>query len=61
MPEEKPKMARLTITVPEKLLKEFKLYCEKEFRPVSTQLQYMMKQILDKEKINSSEERKEDD
>ena len=49
MIEEKPKMTRLTITVPEKLLEEFKQYCDKEFRPVSTQLQYMMKKALEED------------
>ena len=55
MSEDKPKMKRLTITVPEKLLEEFKVYCEKEFRPVSTQLQYMMKKALEKEKKKINE------
>lgn len=53
MSEKKVKMTRLTITVPEELLEEFKIYCEKEFRPVSTQIQYMMKQAIDKNKDKS--------
>ncbi len=39
-------MTRINITVPEKLLEKFKKYCEIECRPVSAQLQYMMKQAL---------------
>ena len=39
-------MTRINITVPEELLEKFKKYCEIECRPVSAQLQYMMKQAL---------------
>ena len=40
------KMKRINITVPEDLLEEFKKYCENQCRPLSSQLQYMMKQAL---------------
>lgn len=57
MPDREDKMKRINITVPEKLLEKFKKYCEIECRPVSSQLQYMMKEALKQkgmieEKIN---------
>ena len=46
MPKKEDKMTRISITVPEGLLAKFKQYCEMECRPVSAQLQYMMKEAL---------------
>ena len=50
-------MKRVNITVPEDLLAEFKKYCEEECRPLSSQLQFMMRQALkerQEEKLKSS-------
>jgi metal-responsive CopG/Arc/MetJ family transcriptional regulator len=44
------KMKRINITVPEDLLEEFKKYCENQCRPLSSQLQYMMKEALKESK-----------
>ena len=44
------KMKRINITVPEDLLEEFKKYCDNQCRPLSSQLQYMMKQALKESK-----------
>lgn len=55
------KMTRINITVPEDLLEDFKKYCEEQCRPVSAQIQFMMKEILssqespEKSKISSSQ------
>ncbi len=48
------KMKRVNITVPEDLLVEFKKYCESQCRPLSSQLQYMMKQALKENKEQKS-------
>jgi metal-responsive CopG/Arc/MetJ family transcriptional regulator len=56
MPKYDSKMKRINITVPEDLLEEFKNYCETQSRPLSSQLQYMMKQLLkesQEQKINN--------
>jgi hypothetical protein len=39
-------MRRVNITVPEDLWVAFKKYCEEECRPLSAQLQFMMRQTL---------------
>ncbi len=52
MVEYKGKMTRINITVPEDLLEDFKKYCEKQFRPLSAQLQFMMKETLEQELTN---------
>ena len=52
MVEYNGKMTRINITVPEDLLEDFRQYCEKQFRPLSAQLQFMMKQTLEEE-LNS--------
>ncbi len=46
MPKKEDKMTRINITVPKDLLAKFKQYCEMECRPVSAQIQYMMKEAL---------------
>lgn len=42
----KSKMTRINITVPEDLLEQFKVYCEDQVRPLSAQIQFMMKQAI---------------
>jgi|GEM_PF-3319086 len=54
MVEYKGKMTRINITVPEDLLEDFRQYCEKQFRPLSAQLQFMMKKTLEEDSINQS-------
>ena len=46
MPKREDKMIRISITVPKGLLAKFKQYCAMECRPVSAQIQYMMKEAL---------------
>jgi metal-responsive CopG/Arc/MetJ family transcriptional regulator len=41
------KMTRITITVPEDLLEQFKKYCDRQYRPVSTQIQFMMSEAIE--------------
>ncbi|WP_186375913.1 ribbon-helix-helix domain-containing protein [Hyella patelloides] len=55
MSAQENKMTRINITIPEGLLEEFKKYCEIECRPVSAQIQYLIKQAL-KEQNNFKEE-----
>ncbi len=50
MSAKQDKMTRINITIPEKLLEEFKQYCEAECRPVSAQIQYLIKQALKQQK-----------
>ena len=52
MSAKQDKMTRINITIPEKLLEEFKQYCEAECRPVSAQIQYLIKQALKQQKQN---------
>ena len=54
MVEYKGKMTRINITVPEDLLEDFRKYCDKQFRPLSAQLQFMMKQTLEEDSIHQS-------
>lgn len=54
MVEYKGKMTRINITVPEDLLEDFRKYCDKQFRPLSAQLQFMMKQKLEEDSIHQS-------
>ncbi len=49
-------MKRINITVPEDLLEEFKKYCETQCRPVSSQIQFMMRQVLKESQKEKSEE-----
>lgn len=58
MVEYKGKMTRINITVPEDLLEDFKQYCEKQFRPLSAQLQFMMKQALEEDLMNQAKQEK---
>ena len=55
MVEYKGKMTRINITVPEDLLEDFRKYCDKQFRPLSAQLQFMMKKTLEEDLIHQSE------
>lgn len=41
-----PEMARTSITVPEKLLEDFKKYCDKQRRSVSAQVALLMEETL---------------
>ena len=50
------KMKRINITVPEDLLEEFKKYCETQCRPVSSQIQFMMRQVLKESQKENPEE-----
>lgn len=53
MSADKSKMTRVTITVPEDLLEEFKKYCERQYRPFSTQIQFMMSEAIKEESEGS--------
>ena len=60
MVEYKGKMTRINITVPEDLLEDFRQYCDKQFRPLSAQLQFMMKQTLEEDAIYQSKNSSDD-
>lgn len=53
MSADKSKMTRVTITVPENLLEQFKQYCERQYRPFSTQIQFMMSEAMKEESKDS--------
>lgn len=40
-------MVRTSITIPESLLEEFRLYCEKQRRSVSSQIALLMEEKLE--------------
>jgi metal-responsive CopG/Arc/MetJ family transcriptional regulator len=44
------KIIRVTISVPEDLLESFKEYCDRQYRPLSTQIQFMMSAAIEREK-----------
>jgi hypothetical protein len=46
MAQAKEKMARTSITIPEKLLEDFKKYCDKQRRSVSAQVALLMEEAL---------------
>jgi len=46
MPENKEKMARTSITIPESLLEQFKEYCDKQRRSVSSQIALLMEKAI---------------
>lgn len=49
------KFVRVNISVPEPLLEDFKAYCERQVRPLSSQIQYMMKKALEDEAREESD------
>jgi metal-responsive CopG/Arc/MetJ family transcriptional regulator len=55
------KMTRITITVPENLLKNFRTYCDRQYRPLSTQLQFMMSEAVENQKKGKDDEDKAND
>lgn len=59
MVEEKEKMARTSITIPEKLLEDFKKYCDKQRRSVSAQITLLMEELLQQTKEQSGKENDE--
>jgi len=54
MVEYKGKMTRINITVPEDLLEDFRKYCDEQVRPLSAQLQFMMKKTLQENSVRQS-------
>jgi hypothetical protein len=48
------KYSRVNLSVPEDLLEEFRAYCQDQVRPVSAQIQYLMKQALDAARAKDS-------
>ena len=56
MNNQEEKMVRTSVTIPESVMKEFKVYCKNKRRSVSAQITLLIEQELEQENQNKQDD-----